>query len=226
MKASKRIYIEDIDFFDFLLDLETDATKKSIPNLVEGHVFNSILKTCYARRFAKNMQKRGLNYAFACIFDEIAAGLNWKSKHCNTRKVVEYAGGITLSLPNWTADKRQREAILRYMEQLKSRVDLWLTQNKPNAQADFEVLQQYDDYAKLSEWIEDLWKMYKSNFDLFAPTNIFAVILDGWDLFLDWTITYRLLSAVESTMIGATYSKNICWTSLQLINKMTSEWDN
>lgn len=225
MKTAKKIYIENIELFDYLLNMESQVTGKSSTNLIEEHIFNDIIKTKDSMFYVKNMCQFGLNDTLESLFEYISAGINWKSRCSNTRELVEFTIKTCMHIRNWEADDLLEHDILNWMDSLRKKVSYWLKDNKDLLNADYNNSHLYCHYKELYEWIDELIRIYSKDFHQFQPMLISNIILSGWEIFKDWTIPYRLLSATQHTLIGNRYSVDIVWEFIQILNKMTSEWD-
>lgn len=226
MKVAKKIYVENAEIFDGILELESAVTGKTLSFLIENHIIDGVLKTKSSKYYAELMLSHGLDKSLESLYDYIAIGNNWHSKYTNTKELVEFSRDICGSTRIQDVNYMDKSCILSWIDSLYSKMDNWLEENPITDSSDYQTLQRYSDYNRLAGLISDLFAIYTNDFNLFVPANIFMIVLQGWEVFSDWTITYNLLAAIHSTMKGRSFPNEIKWEFIQILNKMTLEWDN
>ena len=90
MKTPKKIYIEDIELFDYLLELEKEKTGKSITSLIEQHILNDLMQTKYARKYVPMLPSTSLGDILVIMFADMYRFKDILSRQSNIIQIYQY----------------------------------------------------------------------------------------------------------------------------------------
>ncbi len=226
MKTAKKIYIENIDLFDYLTSLESAISGKSATALIEEHVFNDILKTKHSKYYAQIMVSEGLKKALASVYEFVSDHIADSSSYRNTKELLIFTSRLYADCPpeNVNVGTLQKLSILKYMEFLCARVDAWLERNNGEAKKVLESITEVNFCRMLSSQIREMRDLYETDFGMFMPADILSIVLKGWKLFCDLGVTYSLLVEVVLLIGEPEYSNIEKWEFIDILNKITKEW--
>lgn len=119
------------------------------------------------------------------IFSSNAAGLNWKSVHSNLLPIVQYAK-TQQCLCNTLPTGKEQE-----LYHFRSQVDSVCLKLEELAKENTDTCYEYKNEAK---WARQLLKEATEEPQYIRYINFYQLLLNSWEDFKDWSVTYRLLA--------------------------------
>ena len=225
MKTAKKIYIENIEEFDYLLTLESQIKGKSVTSLIEEHIFNDLIKTKNARIYIEEFIHKDMNLALKKIFDDIAEGKDTINKtEYNLKKLFDFTLKQADATPGRGSRRMTIENIFESFLPLIVYLENWLKDNKSQEKESRSSQLIYKNYCILYEQMVSLYEE-RGNLSLNkAEHNIFDILFKGWKVFYKDNATYKLLSRLEATMQDYKLNNKITldWEFVELINEITN----
>lgn len=161
--------------------------------------------------------KEKIGRVLSTIFAENAGGVNWEAVHDNMLSLVQFA---------MAQEEFCNSALTGNEEELHhtiSQVQLVIDRlNKLSEEAiDTEKKLYYEEEA---EWGAELLQELKEEPECSNLINFYQLLLNSWEDFKDWTITYRLLSDLAKLEKGWRNDPEARIELLQILKNVSAEW--
>lgn len=199
---------------------QAEIEKRSASSVMENHLQAAILPANKdGRFFVENYlynSENGIGDTLHAIFSCCSSGTNWNSSHDNLLAIVQFAKREE-SFCNTTPSGEEVE-LHHCVSQMKSVVERfdYLIKNSPQNQ----------EYKKSKNWAQSLLDELQSDPKFSRYANFYQILLDNWDDFKGWSITYRLLDDLAQMEKGW---RNYAETKIELLNiikQVTDEWED
>lgn len=156
--------------------------------------------------------------ALGAIFSINAAGVNFHAKHDNLLPLVQYAASEAVFCNSkQTGEEEMRPYAMSQLESVVRRLD------GLSKSADTDEKRYY--YERESKWCAELLKEFKEEPEHSILRNFYQVLLNSWEDFEDWTITYRLLYALCELESDWRTDSSARMELLELMKVVTDEWE-
>ena len=172
MKTAKKIYIHQIEIFDYLIDLEKEITGDSGTNLIEKHIFNDILQTKYARKYVPMLPSTSLGDILVIMFADMYRFKDILSRQSNTIQIYQYLKELShFNLQVELVDKKTfnfalsalvsdvEEYLKEIEEQINSKGSSRIIK-MPNSDLIDDIYTLYDEYENITTL--ELWEVLVS----------------------------------------------------------------
>lgn len=203
-----------------LVQDEAEIENISESAVFEHHVLDSFLPRHKDARFWVESwlynEDGGIGETLDTIFCSNAAGINWDAVHDNLLPVVQFA--LQQQCLCRSSGIKTKE-LSHFISQLDS-----VYEKLVYCYENCEDKTKKRKYKSESEIASALLDQAKRTPDLLRFSNVYTLLLNSWDDFKNWTITYRLLSDLA---ILETNWRNTPETRIELLNilkKVSDEW--
>lgn len=220
--AKKLISFANIDLIEKLVKDEAIMNNISESAVIEKYLLNSMLPTNKDARFwAINLlysENGDLGKTLKAIFESNSAGIEWKSKHDNLLPIVEFCKNQVYLYGSYlTGEEKELPLCLNYLDSLANRFHAF-------AEASADDMTKIT-YQKESDRIIEYTNELSKNPQYFGLINIYFCILNNWDVLKNWSITYRILSALASMDNGWKTNPQTRSELLSIIKDVSAQWD-
>lgn len=199
---------------------------RSLSAIIERIILESLLpKNNDAKWIAEQFlygENGGIGRALSATFAMNSAGINWGTKHGDLFPLVRFASTQEVfCCQPLTGDE---EELHHAYSQIQSVIDLLKTRaTEEEAAGNLEKKFYYEKEAK---WGEDLLKILRETPRMSRLINFYQLLMNSWDDFKDWSITYRLLKDLVDLEKGwRNYPENRM-ELLQILKAVSEEWEN
>lgn len=217
MKTAKKIYIKNIEKFDFLLELESNIKGESITSLIEEHIFNDILKTENSRIYVDEFLKHGMNKTLEKLFLNIS---EQNDPACKTslKKLFEFAlkekdYSITRTY-NYITINEIMDVFLELSVRIKKFLDNFLLAHKDDLTSNLK----YKNYKKIYEDMLDFYENANREDGTYIENNIWMFFARSWEVIWNGSEIYLILSKLESMMSDYNNDDLISWEFIEVLN--------
>lgn len=159
----------------------------------------------------------GIGRALDATFANNSAGVNWGAVHDNLLPLVQFASTQEVFCNSVLTGKE--EELHHTFSQVQSVIDRL---NRLSEEATDTEKKLY--YKKEADWGAELLKELKEETQYSRLTNFYQLLLNSWEDFKDWTITYRLLSDLAKLEKGWRDDPEARMELLQILKTVSSEW--
>lgn len=190
---------------------------RSLSAIIEKIILQSLLpKNSDAQWIAEQYlyaDNGGIDKALSALFSNNSAGVNWEAVHDNMLPLVQYAQTQAMYCHTILSGKE------RELFHLKDQIQLVIEKLEKLAQ---EKNSNY--YKKEADWGRALLEELAEEPQYSRICNFYQLLLNSWDDFKNWTITYRLLHDLVEIEKGWRSDPAARIELLQLIKKVSDEW--
>ena len=159
----------------------------------------------------------GIGKALTAEFENNSVGVNWNAVHDNLLPLVQFASTQEVFCKSVL---NGNEAELPHtILQVQSVLDRL---NKLSEEATDSKKKLY--YKKEAEWGAELLKELKEEPQYSRLNNFYQLLLNSWEDFKDWTITYRLLADLAKLEKGWRNDPEARMELLQILKNISAEW--
>ncbi len=187
--------------------------------IIEKHLLDSFLPVEKNARFWVETclygENGGIGRTLQAIFSSNAAGTNWESVHDNLLPIVQYAKSQEC-LCNSVPVGNEKE-LFHFCSQLAA-VCLKL-EKLADKNSDKGI--EYNNEAK---WARQLLKEANDEPQFMRYINFYQILLNNWEEFKNWSITYRLLADLAVMEKGWVDSPEARIELLKIIKEVSNEW--
>lgn len=155
----------------------------------------------------------GIDKALSALFSNNSAGVNWEAVHDNMLPLVQYAQTQAMYCHTILSGTE------RELFHLKDQIQLVIEKLEKLAQ---EKNSNY--YKKEADWGRVLLEELTEEPQYSRICNFYQLLLNSWDDFKNWTITYRLLHDLVEIEKGWRSDPAARIELLQLIKQVSDEW--
>lgn len=159
----------------------------------------------------------GIGKALTAEFENNSAGVNWNAVHDNLLPLVQFASTQEVFC-NSVLNGNEAE-LPHTILQVQSVLDRL---NKLSEEATDSKKKLY--YKKEAEWGAELLKELKEETQYSRLNNFYQLLLNSWEDFKDWTITYRLLADLAKLEKGWRNDPEARMELLQILKNISAEW--
>lgn len=202
-------------------DIE-DVENKSFSSIIERIIFTNLLpKNSDAKCIVEHYlygENGGIGQALSAVFSSNSAGVNWEAAHDNLLPIVQFASRQEVFC-NISLTGTENELYHAY-SQMQSIIDR-LNKLSEEAAVDEEKRLYYEKEAKRAS---ELLRKLQDEPERSRLVNFYYILLDNWEDFRDWSITYRLLYDLVMLEKGWRDNPEVRIELLQLIRSVSSEW--
>lgn len=159
----------------------------------------------------------GIGKALSAIFANNSAGVNWGAVHDNMLPLVRFAStqevfcGVPLT--------GEEEELHHAYSQIQSVIDRLNTRADEATDPEKKLY-----YKKEADWGGELLKELKEEPQMSHLINFYQLLLNSWEDFKDWTITYRLLCDLADLEKGWRDDPEARMELLQILKNVSDEW--
>lgn len=187
---------------------EAEVQGTSSSSILVDALSNRYVSSNDAEWFANIIYEKGIDVGMAAFYGQLAAGVNWKSTHDNAFPLVlltqKYMIGAKMNIDD------EKEYINNCLDSLKIRINKIGNADEINA----------NDIKVSIKTLELILSKQDAEIDF---RGIIETLIDFWEYINDWTITYRLLSAIHRAIaINEDAGKRL--EVIKTVNMITSEW--
>lgn len=187
-------------------------------SIIEQHLLNELLPQNNNAKFWLEQLYSGeweLQRVLNAIFDMLSGGINWEARYTNGLPLVQYAY-------KWHCIKKKPnfDFTSKEIHHFKSQFDSVVQRLMLHAEKTTKIEDQ-----KEAEWAHSLYTKFEKEPNEFEVSHLYQLLLSNWDIFENWTITYRLLSdmvIMEKEWINNEESR---YELKQLLTKLSKEWN-
>lgn len=187
---------------------EAEVKGTSTSSILVDALSNRYVRSSDAEWFATTVYENGIDVGMTAFYGQLAAGVNWKSTHDNAFPLVlltqKYIIGANVNIDN------EKEYIYNCLDSLKTRISKIGSANETKA----------EDINVSLKMLELIISKQDDGIDF---RGVVETLIDFWDHINDWTITYRLLSAIHRAItIKEDASKRL--EVIKTVDMIISEW--
>lgn len=199
---------------------EAIVENRSASALIEKHILNDLLpKNPGVAMWLQSLYDGswGIGEVLEACFADLSAGIYWEAKHDNALDIVKFAHYwecIINSIPDPEAPE-----MYHFLSQLDSVVSKLETIAKEAKIGQYEA-------QKEAKWAKELYNDAKNEPKYIRFSNIYQILLNNWEHFKNWSITYRLLADMVSMQKNWRNTAEIRYELTQILISVSSEWDN
>lgn len=197
---------------------ESYIEHRSESTLLEVHILNDLLpKERSAAMWIRLLYSNDwdIQRVLNACFGYLAAGINWKAKYSNARKVVEYAKYWN-TIANSALDPNATE-IYHFLSQFDSMVY--------KIESLIEAAEDKYRAKKDADWIKELYRIAKEEPENLNLCQVYQFILEHWNSLGDWSITYRMLSDMAMLQNNWHNTAEARYELLQVLREVSAEWN-
>lgn len=159
----------------------------------------------------------GIGRALSAIFSNNSAGVNWEAVHDNMLPLVQFASTQEMfcDVPLTGKEKELHHAYTHIQSVIDRLVRL-------SDEAEDAEKQLY--YEKEAKWGAELLQELKEEPECSHLINFYQLVLNSWEDFKNWTITYRMLDDLTKLEKGWRDDPEARMEFLQILKKVSAEW--
>lgn len=222
-KVAKKFYVENVELFDYLISMESEAKHTSMTKLIEQHIFNDLLKTENTKHYIEIVMHSSLHDGLSAVFADIA-NEKYKIKPTphNLEKIFLFAYEHCSANFDCDFNYSYMDRFMLPFRNLIFYIEEWLEANK-DLQESPSSKYIYESYDAIYRWMIDLNRNKNSYPIAHFARSVYTLIRDGWDVFYSEKATYELLSNIEAAKSTHDPYNNspIEWEFLELMNEVT-----
>lgn len=159
----------------------------------------------------------GIGKALGAIFENNAAGVNWGAKHDNLLPIVQFASTQEVFCNTVLTGKEEE------LHHAWSQVDSIIARlERLSDKAEDDSKKFY--YQQEADWGKALLKEFREETRYTRLVNLYQLLLNSWEDFKDWTITYRLLADLAKLEKGWRNDPEARMELLQILKEVSEEW--
>ena len=197
---------------------------KSLSAIVERLILDSLMpKNRDARWIAEHYLyagNGGIGRALSALFGNNAAGIDWKPVHDNFLPLVRFASEQENSCRIPLTGKE--EELHHTYSQITSVIDRLKFFADKEADAGNKDKEWH--YRKEAAWGDTLLEELKTEPRKSKLVHFYQLLLNNWDIFKDWSITYRMLCDLADLEKGWKNNPDTRTELLQIIKSVSDEW--
>lgn len=159
----------------------------------------------------------GIGRALSAIFSNNSAGVNWEAVHDNMLPLVQFASTQEMfsGVPLTGKEKELHHAYT----QIQSVLDRLVRLSDEAEDAEKKLY-----YEKEAKWGAELLQELKEDPECSHLINFYQLVLNSWEDFKNWTITYRMLDDLTKLEKGWRDDPEARMELLQLLKNVSAEW--
>ena len=198
---------------------------RSLSAIIEKIILESLLpKNSDAKWIAEQClygENGGIGRALSATFEMNSAGINWGTKHGDLFPLVRFAStqevfcGVPLT--------GKEEVLHHACSQIQSVLDRLNTRATEAEDAGDTEKKLY--YKKEADWGAELLKELKEEPECSHLINFYQLLLNSWEDFKDWSITYRLLADLVNLEKGWRDDPEARMELLQILKAVSENWE-
>lgn len=217
----KLVSFTNLRLVDDLVKDEAGLRNISESAVIEERLLDSFLpKNNQARSIVVNFlyaEDGGIWVALNAVFRQNAAGINWKSVYSNFLPLVNF--GYDLMLFNGLYVEGSEVELYH----LKSQLDSLAGKFEQLSSIQDDVREEWK-YIGDAKYARELLKGLEENPKSINLINVWALIIERWDVLFDWSITFRLLADLSLLANKWQDYPNERIKLLHLIDEVSAEW--
>lgn len=193
---------------------------KSLSAIIEKIILQSLMpENLDAKWIAEQYlysKDGGIGKALGAIFANNAAGVNWGAKHDNLLPIVQFASTQEVFCNTiLTGEEKELHHAWSQVDSIIHRLE------RLSEEADGDKKFYYKQEADLGK---ELLKEFKEEIEYTRLFNFYQLLMNSWEDFKDWTITYRLLSDLAKLEKSWRNDPEARMELLQILKNVSSEW--
>ena len=203
---------------DMILD-ESKIENRTASSLIENYLMDSLLpKNEDARFWICELYKESytIGNVFQACFDYLSGGINWEARHTNALPLVKYAFQINISRYNIKLSENERNYFL-------SLFDSVLNQLRHCAEKESGFFK--EEILKAENYGRELFDLIVRCPEVMNYSNIYAFVIENWNLLNNYTKTYRLLSVLAQVDQYWVDNFNTRYHLVKILKSISDEWD-